>query len=126
MRISDWSSDVCSSDLPIHDAASAEDLTAAVDTLLTSVLQHTPEGTSFAVTVRAGGTPTVVVEDDGPGAPEPAPEQLGGSAGGCTGLGLDIVRRTAEASGSRFGLVGRSRDGTRVEIRLGRDRYGRG
>src|SRR3546814_13738908 len=94
MRISDWSSDVCSSDL--------------VDTILTNVFQHTPEGTSFAVTVRDGGTPTVVVEDDGPGTPEPAPEERGVSAGGSTGLGLGIVRRDRKSVG----------EGKRVLVRV--------
>src|SRR3546814_20732601 len=112
MRISDWSSDVCSSDL--------------VDTILTNVFQHTPEGTSFAVTVRDGGTPTVVVEDDGPGTPEPAPEERGVSAGGSTGLGLAIVRRTAEASGGRFELCARRSEERRVGEEGGRKGVYRG
>ena len=61
----------------------------------------------------------VVVADHGPGFAEPAAAvERGRSGGGSTGLGLDIARRTAEASGGQLRL-GRSSDGTSVTLELG-------
>ncbi|MEV4890890.1 ATP-binding protein, partial [Nonomuraea sp. NPDC055795] len=40
----------------------------------------------------------LTVADEGPGFP-PELQKRGSSAGGSTGLGLDIARRTAESSG---------------------------
>jgi signal transduction histidine kinase len=87
-----------------------QDLGAAVDALLQNALLHTPEGTAVRVAVRAEGPATqVVVSDAGPGFPREALDR-GHSTTGSTGLGLDIARRTAEASGGRL-LVGRSEEG---------------
>jgi signal transduction histidine kinase len=62
---------------------------------------HTPEGTSVRVTLsaHADGTSTLAVEDSGPGLPFQGAPARGDSRAGSTGLGLDIVRRTALASG---------------------------
>jgi signal transduction histidine kinase len=103
--------------LPVRVAAA--DLAAAVDALLGNVFAHTPDGTAFGVTVRprtAGGA-EVTVSDGGPGLDVGAVER-GRSGGGSTGLGLDIARRTAEASGGALRL-GRSADGTSVTLELG-------
>jgi signal transduction histidine kinase len=97
----------------------AGDLAAAVDALLGNVFSHTPEGTAFTVTVRPGegGGAAVVVSDSGPGLTDDAVER-GHSGGGSTGLGLDIARRTAEASGGRL-RVSSTTSGTEVTLELG-------
>lgn len=109
--------DLARGELPVR--ASASDLAAAVDALLGNVFAHTPEGAGFAVHVRsrAGGGAVVVVADTGPGLPETALER-GSSGAGSTGLGLDIARRTAEASGGDFRAAS-SPTATEVTLELG-------
>jgi signal transduction histidine kinase len=102
--------------------ASAADLEAALDALLGNVIAHTPEATGFSVTLQAtdGGGALLVVADEGPGfADELAVLGRGESFAGSTGLGLDIARRTAVASGGGV-QVGRSAaGGACVTMRLG-------
>jgi signal transduction histidine kinase len=87
-----------------------QDLGAAVDALLQNALLHTPEGTAVRVAVRLDDQGArVVVSDAGPGF-APAALDRGHSTSGSTGLGLDIARRTAEASGGHL-LAGRSDEG---------------
>ena len=59
----------------------------------------------------------MTVTDSGPGLPEEALER-GRSGAGSTGLGLDIARRTAEASGGQLRLVS-SPAGTEITLELG-------
>ena len=75
----------------------AEILTA-LDNLVQNVLTHTPAGTSFSVEVLAD-PPSLVVCDEGSGLASPDVFDRGSSTGESSGLGLDIVRRIAEASG---------------------------
>jgi len=98
---------------------SRDELDAAIDALLSNVFAHTPEGTAFSVQLRpaaaASQSWSLVVEDRGPGAGL-QPSANGKPRG--TGLGLDIVRRTATQGGGAA-EVGRSASGGyRVEIRL--------
>jgi signal transduction histidine kinase len=104
---------------PLQVRVPAGDLAAAVDALLGNVFSHTPEGTAFAVAVRPreGGGADVVVTDRGSGLTEDAVER-GRSGGGSSGLGLDIARRTAEASGGRLRLRSTG-SGTEVTLELG-------
>jgi signal transduction histidine kinase len=97
----------------------ADDLAAAVDALLGNVFAHTPEGTAVRVAVRpaGGGGAVVTVADEGPGFDADAVAR-GRSGGGSTGLGLDIARRTAEASGGLM-AVASSSAGTEVTLELG-------
>jgi signal transduction histidine kinase len=101
---------------------SGEDLTAAVDALLHNVFQHTDDATAMYVSLRpaAGGGAVLVVADDGPGFPDERVETRGTSTAGSSGLGLDIVRRTAEASGGRVRLARSAAGGAFVEVTLGR------
>jgi signal transduction histidine kinase len=103
--------------LPVRVAAG--DLAAALDAVLGNVFAHTPEGTGLGVRVRArpDGGASVVVHDSGPGLPAGSVER-GRSGGSSTGLGLDIARRTAEASGGGLRLAS-SAAGTEVTLELG-------
>jgi signal transduction histidine kinase len=106
-------------ELPVRVAT--PDLAAAVDALLGNVFAHTPEGTGFRVVVRRSSTggAEIVVADEGPGLPDGTAALARGNSGrGSTGLGLDIARRTAEASGGSF-RVGTSPAGTAVTLELG-------
>ena len=96
---------------------------AAIDALIGNVFAHTPEGTAYALSVRAGsdGAVQLVIEDAGPGIDDPdAALGRGATHAGSTGLGLDIVRQAAEAAGGRL-HVGRSvLGGARFEIEMPR------
>ena len=104
---------------PVPVRVSRDDLAACADILLENVFAHTPEGVALAIrlTSRAGGGAWLVVTDDGPGFGDADPTQRGLSRGGSTGLGLDIARRIAEASGGAL-AVGRSATGGGA-VRLG-------
>jgi len=97
------------------------ELEAAIDAVVSNIFTHTPEGTAFRVSLRQGSAGSrlwaLVVEDDGSQPPTspvaPSPDRETG-----TGLGLDIVRRTAERAGGAA-QVGRSKGGGfRVEVKL--------
>jgi signal transduction histidine kinase len=106
---------------PVPVRLSRDDLATCADILLENVFAHTPEGAAFAIrlTLRAGGGAWLVVTDDGPGFGDADPTQRGLSRGGSTGLGLDIARRIAEASGGTL-TVGRSASGGgKVKVGLG-------
>jgi len=114
-----WSLDVPSRPQPV--GVSQAELDVCLDALLNNVFTHTPDGTSFSVEVVPGPGRqwTLVVEDAGPGLPGNALPVRGTSGGSGTGLGLDIVRRTAEHSGGRLS-AGRSRHGgARIEVCFG-------
>ena len=105
---------------PVPVRAAAEDLAAAVDALIENVVAHTPEGTAFAVSLTpADGGAVLVVSDEGPGLPADASVR-GRSDRGSTGLGLDIARRCAEASGGSITFAATASGGAEVTLRLGR------
>ncbi len=97
---------------PVPVFVAAHDLATCADILLGNVFAHTPEGAGFAVRLsrRAAGGAWLVVADDGPGFGAADPTLRGQSSGGSTGLGLDIARRVAEASGGTL-IIGRSASG---------------
>jgi signal transduction histidine kinase len=89
-------------DVPVHHA----DLCACVDALVGNVFRHTPEGVAFSVRLDAppSGGARLVVADDGPGLPDGLVHRRGASGAGSTGLGLDIVARTARRAGGGLRL----------------------
>jgi signal transduction histidine kinase len=103
---------------PLVVRAGADDLAAAVDALLENVIAHTPEGTAFAVRLSNGSGAHLEVADDGPGLP-PDAHIRGRSDRGSSGLGLDIARRCAEASGGSMTLAASPSGGTLVRLDLG-------
>jgi len=114
-----WTVNVPSDPQPV--GVSQADLEVCLDALLNNVLAHTPPGTSFSVdVVRGPGRDwLLVVQDAGPGLPGNTIPTRGASGGAGTGLGLDIVRRTAQASGGRL-TAGRSpAGGARFEVCFG-------
>jgi len=110
-------------DLSAPDATVAigdEDLGVLVDTLVGNVFAHTPAGTAFEVRtgLTARAAPYLEVVDEGPGFGGASPER-GVSGGGSTGLGLDIVRKTARAAGGELNTDDRPGGGAVVRVVLG-------
>jgi signal transduction histidine kinase len=107
---------------PVPVKVDRVDLTALVDTLFDNVFSHTDERVPFEVEVATNGTATatLAVTDHGPGiADYQRAIARGTSSGGSSGLGLDIVRRTAEVSGGRLVLENTPGGGARVVIEIG-------
>jgi signal transduction histidine kinase len=98
-------------------AADPQDVVDGLDVVLDNVFAHTAAGTGFAVSVRrtAGGV-ELLVEDDGPGLPDPERLGRGQSSAGSTGLGLDIIARIAEATGAQLTLGASGTGGAAVRL----------
>jgi signal transduction histidine kinase len=97
------------------------DLEAALDALLGNVLAHTPDRVAFEVGLSAdpAGGALLTVTDEGPGFADASVVARGRSGAGSTGLGLDIARRTATASGGSLQVERAPTSGARVLMRLG-------
>lgn len=99
----------CSLDLtqePTAVGLSDDDVAAVVDALIGNVFRHTAAGTPFGVrVVRTAQAVELVVEDGGPGIPEPDRALSRGSSTGSTGLGLDIAQRAASATGGTMRIA---------------------
>lgn len=109
-------------DRPLRAQLDAADLSDVVDVLIDNVFAHTDDGVPVEIWVvpRADGAVVLTVEDAGEGLPSVDVIDRGKSNAGSTGLGLDIVRRAALASGGSLEL-GRSRlGGALVRLVLGR------
>lgn len=105
---------------PVVVEVGAMELSACLDALLTNVFDHTPEGVTLAVTLeQPDGTARLIISDSGPGFGGRNPLPRGVSTAGSTGLGLDIVRRTAEASGGSVHLGASPTGGAEVIVHLG-------
>ena len=113
-----WSSRIAPG--PVLTIGHAADISAALDALVGNILAHTPDGTPYAVELsRLDDFAILTVEDEGPGFTDAGWVDRGASSSGSTGLGLDIVRRTAEASGGDL-TIGRSpRGGGSLVVRFG-------
>lgn len=100
---------------PLPVRTSEQDLSTMLDALLGNVFAHTPAGTAFCVELASSDSRyrhvhghgeshgpehvTLIVSDQGSGFDGSDPFARGNSGTSSTGLGLDIVRRTADASG---------------------------
>lgn len=93
----------------------AEILTA-LDNLVQNVLTHTSVGTEFSVKIIKE-PPSLIVSDAGKGLSSPNVFDRGASTGESSGLGLDIVRKIAEASGGDV-RIGQG-SGTNIIVRFG-------
>lgn len=106
---------------PMRARLDAAELADVIDVLIDNVFAHTEEGVPLEVWVapRADGAVVITVEDGGPGLPQADIIARGSSGAGSTGLGMDIVRRAANASGGGM-EVGRSRlGGALIRVVLG-------
>ncbi|MFI6465480.1 ATP-binding protein [Streptomyces sp. NPDC050528] len=105
---------------PVRIPVARADLVAALDALLGNVFRHTPEGTAFAVDVHNSEDAVIVlVSDAGSGIRDPEAAMArgrGSGSAGSTGLGLDIVRRLAEATGGDVRIGSSMLGGTEVRI----------
>jgi signal transduction histidine kinase len=108
---------------PLQVALSSADLGAAVDALIENALSYTPEGKAIHVSLdpRPAGRAVLIVEDEGPGFVGD-PLARGTSGTGSTGLGLDIVRRTAQGSGGELRLGASEHGGASIRVELGSPR----
>ena len=91
------------------------DVLTVLDNLVQNVLTHTVAGVGFTVSV-SDGPPQLTISDEGDGLQSADVFERGSSSGG-SGLGLDIVRRVAEASGGGV-TVGESAGAT-IVVRFG-------
>ncbi len=105
---------------PCAVAVGADALGAAIDALVDNVFSHTPDGTAFALAVRAGGEGRVSVSvgDAGPGFAGGDLLTRGRSGAGSTGLGLDVARRTAEQAGGHLVVARSGLGGADVTLEL--------
>ncbi|HZE39002.1 MAG TPA: HAMP domain-containing protein [Stackebrandtia sp.] len=99
---------------PVAVRASRDDLAAALDVLLDNAFRHTADGAEIRVVVTADRA--VTIDDAGDGFIAPVNR---GTAVGFTGLGLDIARRTAKASGGGVVIGASPLGGARVRLRFG-------
>lgn len=112
-------------DLPGEPApvgVSPTDLDAVIDALLDNVFSYTDPGVAFSVRVAAAGQSrwSLGIEDAGDGLDEGAdPLERPSTRQGSTGLGLDIARRSAEASNGSFRTGRSSLGGALVELCFG-------
>lgn len=99
----------------------SDELGALVDTLIENVFAHTAPGTAYSIWAgpRGGDGVTLVIDDEGPGFPDAGVVARGASAGGSTGLGLDIVQRAAKRTGGDLSIGPRPGGGARVTVRFG-------
>ena len=102
---------------PILVRCAEQDLAAAVDALLGNVFAHTDEGVALSATLaRTDDGAVLTIADDGPGFTAEAVVR-GRSDRGSSGLGLDIARQAAEASGGALS-IGTGPDGRGAVVTL--------
>lgn len=107
-------------DGPVPVGVAGPELAAGLDALLGNVFAHTPQGAGFGIELRSlpRGGATLAVGDSGPGFASGNVLERGSSGSGSTGLGLDIARQAAEASGGSLRVQGGA-PGARVVLELG-------
>lgn len=97
-----------------------DDIAAVVDALVGNVFRYTADGAAFAIAVdRTAQAVELRVEDAGPGIPDPDAALARGSSTSSTGLGLDIVRRAASATGGTVHIARAALGGASVRVTFG-------
>lgn len=110
---------VVTDDAPLWVELPRETVASVVDTLVENVFNHTPAGVPLEVSAMSDhGRPLLQVADQGPGFPSLDAVDRGVSGAGSTGLGLDIVRRTAALVGGRLDVNDRPGGGAVVRVWL--------
>ena len=105
-------------DGPVPVGLDAADLTDMLDVLVDNVFAHTPDDTGFTITLTREATQAVLeVSDSGPGLAPAGPDSAGEPRPGTSGLGLQIVRRTAARVGGQVSLVSAGR-GVQARVTL--------
>ena len=106
---------------PHFVALSRSDLGAMIDVLIENVFAHTPAGVGYeiAVSTRPGGIHVLTIADDGPGFADLSVMKRGRSGDGGTGLGLDIVGRTAQRTGGSIEIATSRSGGARIDVLFG-------
>lgn len=112
----DWALDVEPGKFLV--GASASDLEAMLDALLGNIFAHTPPGTPYRIRLvrTSGSNAQLTIADDGPGIGDVSLLERGASGGGSTGLGADIVLRTAEGAGGTAEWNAGAQVGTTVRV----------
>lgn len=101
-------------------AVSADELGVVIDTLIGNVFSHTPPGSAFSLsTGEQDNRIWIEVSDTGPGFTDHSLLERGASGKGSTGLGLDIVRRSAEMTGGHIEMNDRPGGGAVVRVWFG-------
>jgi len=115
------SSTVRIEDGPHVVALSRSDLGAMIDVLIENVFAHTPAGVGYEIVVSTSpdGIQVLTIMDDGPGFADLSVMERGHSGTGGTGLGLDIVTRTAQRTGGGIDITESPTGGARIDIRFG-------
>jgi signal transduction histidine kinase len=105
---------------PAQVNLSREAVEAMVDALIGNVFRHADPATAFSVSVGSDrGRPWLEVGDEGPGFSSREVLGRGVSGAGSTGLGLDIVRRSAESVGGAIEMSDRPGGGAVVRVWMG-------
>lgn len=95
-------------------------LETIVDILIGNIFAHTAPGTPFTVeTTSSHDRVSLVVSDRGDGFGDKSMIERGQSGAGSTGLGLDIVRRSAEMTGGNLEIDDRPGGGAVVRVIFG-------
>lgn len=103
--------------VPCRVAGRDTDFTAAIDAVIGNIFAHTPVGTAYRLDLTEhDGMAVLAVVDHGPGVANRDLLERGRSSGDSTGLGIDIVRNTAEAAGGSAEWLSGSSGGTTVRI----------
>jgi signal transduction histidine kinase len=105
---------------PVLVPLAAGDVEVAIDALLGNVFAHSQDGAQYRLSIfpTDGGCVTLAVDDGGAGFGIEDPLVRGRSGSGSTGLGLDVVRRTAESVGGSVVTGASALGGARVAVTL--------
>jgi signal transduction histidine kinase len=112
---------------PVDVWANEEDLARVLDNLVENAIRYCGEGALIRVEALASRSPTLAVEDDGPGIPTADRARLferffrgatGKMSGPGTGLGLAVAAELIRRWGGDIRLAERSTGGARFEARF--------